>query len=153
MFLLLKIVLAPALVASVTIAAGRWGPRVGGWLTALPVIAGPVLCFYAIEHGHGFASQAAQATLVGLAAVAAHSVAYARSCRRSTWPVSVTLGWLAFAAATLVLYQLPPNLILNLLLALASIAIAGKALPFSSQAAPPAKRNTQNGLHLRVLQP
>ncbi len=126
MFLLLKIVLVPALVASVTIAGRRWGPRIGGWLTALPVVAGPTLCFYAIEQGNGFAARAAQTTLAGLVAVAAHSVAYAWSCRRVTWPVSITLGWLAFAGVTFVLYQVQPNLIISLVLALASFAIAEK---------------------------
>jgi len=150
MFLFLKIVLAPTLVASVTVAAGRWGPRIGGWLTALPVVAGPTLCFYAIEQGHGFAAQAAQATLVGLAAVAAHSVAYARSCRRVSWPVSVTLGWLAFAGATLVLYQVQPNLILSLVLALASIAIAERALP-SRQPVSGAGGNAWRDLLMRML--
>ncbi len=129
MFLLLKIVLVPALVAGVTIAGRRWGPRIGGWLTALPVVAGPTLCFYAIEQGNGFAARAAQTTLAGLVAVAAHSVAYARSCRRVTWPVSITLGWLAFAGVTFVLYQVQPNLIISLVLALASFAIAERALP------------------------
>jgi len=148
--LFLKIILAPSLVAGVTIAAARWGPRIGGWLTALPVVAGPTLCFYAIEQGHGFAVRAAQATLVGLVAVAAHAVAYARSCRRAAWPVSVTLGWLAFAGATLVLYQLQPSLILSLVLALAGNAIAQRALP-SSQHAARASRNTRRDLLMRMI--
>src|SRR5947199_5249622 len=114
MFLLLKIVLVPALVASVTIAGRRWGPRIGGWLTALPVVAGPTLCFYAIEQGNGFAARAAQTTLAGLVALSAHSVAYAWGVRRVTWPVSITLGWLAFAGVTLALYQVQLSLIVSL---------------------------------------
>jgi hypothetical protein len=57
MLLLLKLVLVPAFVGGVTLAARRWGLRVGGLLTALPMVAGPALCFYAIEQGNGFANR------------------------------------------------------------------------------------------------
>ena len=52
--LLLKLLLVPGLVAAVTLAVRRWGPAVGGWLAGLPVVAGPVLVFYAIEQGDAF---------------------------------------------------------------------------------------------------
>ena len=48
----------------VTSAAGRrWGPGVSGWLTGLPLLAGPVSVFVCIEQGETFASY-----LLGLAA-------------------------------------------------------------------------------------
>jgi hypothetical protein len=47
--LVLKLVLVPGLVAGVTLGARRWGPAIGGWLTALPLVAGPTLFFLAIE--------------------------------------------------------------------------------------------------------
>ncbi|HYR88815.1 MAG TPA: hypothetical protein VE422_32360 [Terriglobia bacterium] len=129
MLLLLKLCLVPILVATVTIAAGRWGPVIGGWLTALPIIAGPTLCFYAIEQGTEFAARATQATLVGLVAVVAHSVTYAHMCRRWSWPASLIVSWIAFAAVTALLYVIPFNLLISLLLALASFAVAQRALP------------------------
>ena len=49
--LVLKILLVPTLIAAITLATRRWGPRIGGFLTALPVVTGPTLCFYAIEQG------------------------------------------------------------------------------------------------------
>src|SRR3989442_12664884 len=104
MLLLLKLCLVPILVASVTLAARRWGPRLGGWLTALPIIAGPTLCFYAIEQGNDFAARAAHATLIGLVAVVAHSVTYAHSCRRFSWPVSLIVAWIAFGIMTALFY-------------------------------------------------
>jgi hypothetical protein len=65
MLLLLKLLLVPGLVAGVTLAARRWGLRIGGLLTALPMVAGPTLCFYAIEQGNRFAATAARATCSG----------------------------------------------------------------------------------------
>ena len=48
MTLLLKLVLVPGLIALVTMAGRRFGPRIGGWLNALPLVAGPVLFFLAL---------------------------------------------------------------------------------------------------------
>ena len=90
MTLLLKLVLVPGLIALVTLAGRRFGPRLGGWLNALPLVAGPVLFFLALEQGDAFVARAAQATLAGLAAVAAFSVIYAW-----TAVVRACVGWRA----------------------------------------------------------
>ncbi len=129
MLLILKLCLVPSLVAAVTLATRRWGPRIGGWLTALPVIAGPTLCFYAIEQGNDFAGRAAQTTLIGLIAVVAHSVTYSHTCRRWAWLPCLLISWLAFLALTIVFYLEQPNLVLGLFLALLSFVIARRLLP------------------------
>jgi len=131
----LKLCLVPVLVGAVTLATRRWGPRIGGWLTALPVIAGPTLCFYAIEQGNEFARRAAGATLVGLVAVAAHSVTYAHVCRRWPWFPSLFISWFAFGVVTLVFYTVQVNLLISLLMALASFVIAQRILPSQSKTA------------------
>ncbi len=61
--LLLKLFLVPALIALVTLAGRRWGPAVAGWLSAFPVVAGPILGFIALEQGAAFAARAAIGTL------------------------------------------------------------------------------------------
>ena len=40
MLLILKLLVAPGLVAAVTLAVRRWGPAVGGWLSGMPVVTG-----------------------------------------------------------------------------------------------------------------
>jgi hypothetical protein len=107
MLLLLKLLLVPSLVASVTLASRRWGLRVGGVLTALPMVAGPTLCFYAIEQGYPFAASAARTAMLGIAATAAFCAVYARTARSFGWPVSVVAGWAALAIVATVVYQLP----------------------------------------------
>ena len=69
MLFALKLSLVPLLIAGVTLGTRRWGPRIGGWLTALPVIAGPTLCFYAIEQGTDFAQGRADRNHSGSAAM------------------------------------------------------------------------------------
>ena len=39
---LLKLLLVPALIYAVTLAGRRWGPDVAGWLSAFPILSGPI---------------------------------------------------------------------------------------------------------------
>ena len=103
MILLLKLVLVPGLIALVTLAGRRFGPRIGGWLNALPMVAGPVLFFLALEQGDLFVARAAEATLAGLAAVAAFAVVYAWIAVARSWWVCVLGGWAAFSGVTIAL--------------------------------------------------
>ena len=105
--LLLKILLAPALIGAVTLAGRKWGPGIAGWLLGLPLISGPVLLFLDLEQGPDFASRAAQACLLGLMGWGSFCIAYAYACRKFTWPISTAIGWAAYfivAAAVLRLH-------------------------------------------------
>ena len=46
MLLLLKLVLAPLLVALATLVARRWGPKIGGVVVGLPLSTGPIFLFF-----------------------------------------------------------------------------------------------------------
>jgi hypothetical protein len=127
--LLLKIVLVPSLIAAVTLATRRWGPRVGGFLTALPVVTGPTLCFYAVEQGRAFGARAATGTLIALAAVVAYGVVYARLSARWTWPATLVCGWAAFLLTTTLLYFIPQNPIVGLVLVTVVCLVGARLLP------------------------
>jgi len=139
--LALKLLLVPGLVAAVTLGVRRWGPTVGGWLATLPVVAGPVLVFYAIEQGDAFAAQAAHATLTGLIATAAFAVAYARCSIRWPWYGSVVAGWTAYGAAVFVLYGLQPALIPSLGLLVVAAVLGRRSLPRLAAATEAATRS------------
>jgi hypothetical protein len=126
---LLKLILVPGLIALVTLAGRRFGPRLGGWLNALPLVAGPVLFFLALEQGDAFVARAAEATLAGLAAVAAFSVIYAWIAMARAWWVCVLIGWTAFAGLTVALQAVAWTAASGLALALAAFAIAPFTLP------------------------
>jgi hypothetical protein len=98
---LLKVVLAPALVGAASLAARRWGAAAGGWLLGIPVVAGPILLFYAIDQGNEFAAEAARGALLGAASLACFLILYAATAHRLSWPVSLILGWMAFGAGTI----------------------------------------------------
>jgi hypothetical protein len=106
MLLVLKLFLVPVLIALVTIGTRRWGPRVGGWLSGLPTVAGPTLCFYAWEQGPRFAARASHATLVGLVAVPLFCLAYVHSAQRAGWAVSLLAGWGTFLLSIALLQRI-----------------------------------------------
>ena len=121
--LLLKLLLVPGLVAAVTLAVRRWGPAVGGWLAGLPIVAGPVLVFYALEQGDAFAARAAQATLAGLIATVAFAVAYGQGSRRLPWYLCMVAGWMVFAAVIVGLYFTQPGLVATLVVLVAATVL------------------------------
>ncbi|HWS73953.1 MAG TPA: hypothetical protein VN324_02310 [Quisquiliibacterium sp.] len=127
--LLLKLLLVPAFLALVTLAGRRWGPGVAGWLAGLPVVAGPILFFLAIEHGTVFGARAAAASLSAVLAAIAFSVTYARACRRFGWPVALASALSAWFVAAFMLAQLPESLMLSAVLAGAALLAAPRLLP------------------------
>ena len=98
--LAVKLLLAPSFVVGASLAARRFGARVGGLIAGLPVVAGPILLAYALAHGRAFAAGAAAGTLLGLVSLIAFVVVYARLAGRVFWGASMLAGWLAFAVGT-----------------------------------------------------
>ena len=115
--------------AAVTLGARRWGPRVGGWLTALPLVAGPTLFFLAVEQGVQFAARAALSTLVGLIGVAAFGVVYGWTATRHGWPLSLLASWAAFVMTTVAAQVVPWTPAAALVATLAAFAIGARVLP------------------------
>lgn len=150
MLLLLKLVLVPILIGTVTLVARRWGPRVGGLVMGLPVVAGPTLWFYAIEQGDLFAAGATRATLLGLVGVAAFCIAYARSSVRLTWQPCLLIGWLAFGLVTAFLHRSDASLVVSLVAAVVALLVARALFPRPRSSPEPVARTAWD-LPLRML--
>ena len=129
MLLILKLTLVPLLVVCATLATRRWGPRIGGLVTAFPITSGPALMFFALEQGDRFAAEAARAVLVSLVGVAASTVTYGWAARRTPWWLSLPLSWIGFLVTILIVQRVRIAVLPALLLALASIALAQALLP------------------------
>lgn len=103
--LLLKLTLAPALVALATQVAKRLGHRAGGLVGGLPVVAAPVVLIFALDHGKDYAAEAASATALGVVSLIGFCVAYGLAAPRTPWPIAVAAGWGAFLGATALFAQ------------------------------------------------
>lgn len=139
--LAIKLLLAPTFVVGASLAARHFGPRIGGLIGGLPVVAGPILLVYALDHGRAFASDAAAGTLLGLVSLTVFVVVYSRLAGRLAWAASMLAGWLGFGLATLAFSAFSISAGLALALAgvglLAGITLLPRPSPQPREHAPP----------------
>jgi uncharacterized membrane protein (GlpM family) len=129
MLLTLKLVLVPAFLAALTVAARVWGPSVAGWLAGLPVVAGPIVLLLALERGPSFAARASAASIAAIAASEAFNFAYAWTCRRVGWPLALVAGLAGWLALALLLVRLPASLGWAVAAACVAVAVSQSGLP------------------------
>lgn len=99
--LALKLILAPLIIGSASLAGRRWGPAVSGWLVALPLTSGPIIFFVAVSEGISFAARSALGVLSGGISVVIYAVVYPRLAARFPWQASITGSLFAFLLSTL----------------------------------------------------
>jgi hypothetical protein len=124
-----KLLLAPAFVVAASLVARRYGARIGGLVGGLPVVAGPILLVFALDHGPTFAAGAAAGTLLGLLSLLAFIVAYAHLATHVRWWASLILGWGAFFAMTAALSPVTLDADAALAVVLVAIALTLLVLP------------------------
>lgn len=99
--LALKLILAPLIIGSASLAGRRWGPAVSGWLVALPLTSGPIIFFVAVSEGISFAARSALGVLSGGISVVIYAVVYPRLAAHFSWQASITGSLFAFLLSTL----------------------------------------------------
>jgi len=149
MLFLLKLLLVPSLIAIVTLAGRRWGPAVAGWLSAFPIVAGPILLAIALEQGAGFAAIASANTLMAVLAILVFSVAYARNARRGM-PKAMLAALLAYGLAVVLLQAISLPLWAGFLAVLAGLLAAPYLFGAAPESTPPASKPA-NDLPWRML--
>lgn len=127
--LALKLFLVPLLIWLVTLAGRRWGPDVAGWLSAFPIVAGPILLTLTLEQGASFAASAAEGTLLAVVAILVFSLAYAWACVRYGVARSMLLALLAYGLAVGALQALRLPLGLAFALVWCALLLAGRLFP------------------------
>ena len=140
MLLLLKLTLSPLLIVIVTLVTRRWGMAVGGWLASLPINAGPILLFFALEQGTAFAASAAQFTISSVVGVATSCLAYGWIAQRFNWSICLLGAWAVFFATVALLRLVPMPLVPALVVSVAALYSARKLLPVVGPVAVSASR-------------
>src|SRR5581483_5427850 len=125
----IELSIAPALVGAASLVARRWGPSLGGLVSAFPAVVGPVLLIAATEHGASFAARTANGTLLGLVSLSAFALGYGRIAPRAGWRLSIAFGWSCAGLAALGAGLLAVGAPGGLLLAAASLWLAHRGLP------------------------
>jgi len=127
--LLLKLFLVPSLIYAVTLAGRRWGPGVAGWLSAFPIVSGPILLTITLEQGAPFAAAAAEGTLLAVVAILVFSLAYAWAATCNGVQGSMIWALLAYAAAVAGLQALKPSLPLCFGIVIGALLAAPRLFP------------------------
>ena len=99
--LVVKMAVTAAFVVAATVTAERAGPVVGGMVATLPIGAGPVYVFLAMDHDPHFIAQSAVASLVINVANATLAVVYAVLAQKRSLAVSLggaMLAWFAIVS-------------------------------------------------------
>jgi hypothetical protein len=127
--LALKLFLVPFLIYMITLAGRRWGPAVAGWMSAFPVVAGPILLAIAFEHGGAFAATAAEGTLLAVGATLVFCVAYAWASGTFGVAGSMIAALLAYAAAVVMLREVELPVLGSFAAIWTALAIAPRLFP------------------------
>src|SRR5215469_3192110 len=113
-----KMAITALFVSVATILAERLGAAVGALVATLPVSAGPVYVFLALDHDAAFISASAVASLALNTATAIFITVYVLTAQRHSLWISISLAITVWLAVTLALvpvhWTAPSALLLNL---------------------------------------
>ncbi|MFO0696270.1 MAG: hypothetical protein U0230_22080 [Polyangiales bacterium] len=130
--LLAKLLIAPSFVAGVSLVGRRFGPKVAGFVAALPVVGGPILGLLVAEQGPVFGARAALAGSIGAAPTMVFALVYAHLASRLAWGATLGLAYTAYFAATALLSLAPTNAFTAIAIPLATWALSLRAFPRAS---------------------
>lgn len=109
LMLALKMATAAAVVVGCSLLAERSGPMIAAMIATLPISAGPVLVFLALEHDAAFIAQSALGGMTSNLANAGLSLAYVLLAQRFGTLACLAAALLAWAAVLFLLRGLEPS--------------------------------------------
>ncbi len=140
LLLIVKMAVTAAFVVAATVAAERLGPLIGGLAASLPLGAGPVYVFLALDHGAGFIAQSAVNSLAINNVNVIFALCYALLAQRHSLTLSLAVSlvlWFALAfIANVVPWTILSAGLTNLLVLPACIVLAR---PLRSVRIPPVR--------------
>jgi hypothetical protein len=132
------------------LAGRRWGLKISGWISGFPIVAGPILFFFAREQGNVFAAAAARKTLLGLLAFGSFVLAYGWASRRLHVTASILVGWTAFFLVAASVMHWETALVPSFGLAVGGLTVVGRLMPETGAVplAPPGQSGTGQAFDL-----
>lgn len=126
--LVIKMAVTAAFVVAATVTAEKAGPLVGGLVATLPLGAGPVYVFLALDHGAHFIAESAVNSLALNNANVIFALTYSLLAQRFSLAVSLSLGmavWFALAfGANEIHWTVAGAALVNLVVVPVSIVLA-----------------------------
>ncbi len=112
-----------------TLVSRRFGHGIGGLVSGLPLIAGPIIVLLLLDHDSAYVAAIGQATLTAIPASLGHIACFAWLSRRFSWPVCLAGAALCFFLIGMLVTRtsIPPAL--GILLAIAAPPLAMLLMP------------------------
>jgi len=126
--LIVKMAVTAAFVVAATVTAERAGPLIGGLVATLPLGAGPVYVFLALDHGAHFIAQSAVNSLAINTVNVLFALAYAFLAQKRSLAVSLSLALLLWFALAWVVRQIHWTIAMA---AAANVVIIGTCIPLA----------------------
>lgn len=141
--LTLKLILAPIIIGTASLAGRRWGPAVSGWIVGLPLTSGPVMFFLAISHDMPFVSNAILGTLSGGFSLIAFCLVHGWLSKKFNWQITILGSLSVFVLITIALLGLVMPLLPLFVLVFLTITLGVWLMP--KQQAEQVATSTLNG--------
>lgn len=127
--LVLKLIMAPVIIGSASLAGRKWGPAVSGWIVGMPLTSGPVIFFVALSHDSAFAANTVLGVVSGGLSLISYALTYAWLATRFQWYVALLGSVSVFVISTTLLQTITLPLIPIFLIVCAAIALALRLMP------------------------
>lgn len=124
-----KLFIVPFFILLVSLAGRRWGTKVAGILSGMPVVAGTIVVLMAIDQGMVFGLNAAIAGISGVVSLLSFGIAYCWLSRFCHWSVSFLGGILVWTITATLLTFLPQNLYVVSAVAILALILTPFILP------------------------
>jgi hypothetical protein len=122
--LAVRMAITAAFLLAATITAERAGPLIGGLVATLPISAGPVYVFLAIDHGAPFIAQSALGSLVTNALNVVFAVTYTLLAQQRSLPVCLAGAFAVWTALAFGIGEIAWTLPLAIAFNVAIIAVS-----------------------------
>lgn len=123
--LIVRMAVTAAFLLAATVTAERAGPLIGGLVATLPISAGPIYIFLAIDHGAHFIGESALGSLVGNAINVVFALAYALLAQKRSLPASLSGAFVLWLGLTWLtnqtIWTLPAAVALNVVVLAAAL--------------------------------
>ena len=127
--LALKLLLAPLIIGSASLAGRRWGSAVSGWIVGMPITSGPIVFILALSHDAAFAANAALGVLSGGLSLVAYALTFSWLAAHFRWPVALAGSLLVFVTTTTLLQNFIFPLVTAFIVVCAAILIGLRLMP------------------------
>ena len=127
--LVLKLIMAPVIIGSASLAGRRWGPAVSGWIVGMPLTSGPVIFFLALSHDTAFATSTVLGIISGGLSLVSYALTYAWLAKYFRWYVALAGGFIVFALGTTLLQNVSLPLLPIFLIVCATIVLGLLLMP------------------------